>query len=112
MYNFSARLSFLYREQSAPFNGRILETGVSLIFSAESAAHAITGIWKWVENRQRNVPEYFGPLGAIKLSYYEIHTIDGDGFCPTRSGMPFHEWKYDTHPMPEGLKVRIGTEGL
>lgn len=91
------------------FDRRWLENDHEIHFIAENPEEATRAVWRWIQDRIRNVPSHFGKPACIKLYHFNPKPISQDGKLEQAHFLPFYEWKADWigQSMPEELE-RLG----
>lgn len=92
MNQFSATCFFL---RKSDYDGRTLESDHTIYFEATTPLEAKRAVWRWVQDRMKNVPDYFAEIGCIKLYTFQPKEIDPMGRLGQATFLPFYEWKYD-----------------
>lgn len=86
VYQLSA--AFLSEDQKSESSSRML-------FTVETDEEATLAAWRWVRNRQKLGRDFFGVLGALKVSRYHIGIPEPTGYINSGSDFGYYEWKYD-----------------
>ena len=71
------------------------ETSHGITFEADDMNAAKADAKRWFDNRNRNLPDYFGTLFCVKIYQFTPQRVDADGYLPPDTGMCGYEWKYD-----------------
>jgi hypothetical protein len=93
---FNLVAAFLYRDEE----NKLFERSSDILFLAQDDATAALAAWRWVRNRQRAAPEFFGTLGALKVYRYHIGVPEPDGYIRTMPDLGWYEWKCDRGEPP------------
>ncbi len=89
---YSASISFLYWDDK---DNETYEKKSIIRFLANSKDDALEQVFKWIANRQKELPDCFGECCCVKISPFYVSRIGDEGHLqPTRS-FTFYEWKYD-----------------
>ena len=75
-------------------DGRTYEKGYSIHYRA-LGEDAVTSAVAWVENRQRELPDHFGKLLALKVFAFSPMPISEDGSLEASTSFWHYEWKCD-----------------
>ena len=86
----NAVCSFAYKGE----DGRTYEKGYSIHYRA-LGEDAVTSAVAWVENRQRELPDHFGKLLALKVFAFSPMPISEDGSLEASTSFWHYEWKCD-----------------
>lgn len=60
-----------------------------ILFSAATDEAAVCDARRWIANRQRAIPDWFGPVERLEVSRCEPAPVAADGTVPPHAGVPF-----------------------
>jgi hypothetical protein len=77
------------------------EKGYDIYFLAKTINDAACSAFAWARKRQEVLPDFFGPLGCVKLYFFNPEEIKEDGTYESPTSFCVYEWKCDQgKPIP------------
>jgi hypothetical protein len=79
-----------------------------MTFEADNYFEAVASVTDWARNRQRSLPEFFGPVGSFRVYRKTFQRVQPDGYLPGDSACCY-EWKIDGgYPLPPRENLNAG----
>lgn len=91
-----------YAEMEFKKNDGEHAVGHEIHFTAINHKDAAEGVFLWIKNRQKSVPEHFGEILSVRVGLYVLPMICSNGYLTTNKMGVFVSWKVDN---PGGLSL-------